>query len=408
MVPSAPPAFNRARSSHWRRYATRLECAATMIALFGLLGPGLHAQGVSTNAAVPVNTISVTFVPASPLWFPNPTDSNSPAVWDGQDFYVFNSSGAPRRARGTWIGDAVETTPAGASASYTNDVGAGRWLEAVIRDDGTGELYGWYHEEVATSCPQGWRYWPQIGAAVSEDDGATWDDLGIVLSPRDGTITCETEHPVTNGGIGDFSVIADNLSPNDLNHYVYFIFSSYGGDLMEQGISFARMRWADRDQPLDRYSGESRALKWDGQGWQASGIGGRSIAVFHDAQQVSWTSRNNNGYWGPSVHWNVDLQKYIVLMNRSKGGNYDPDGIYLTNVDTLENPRLWALPKLIVDQNENRGWYPQVIGNAAIQGTDKRAGFQARYFDFGQSDSFIVFADSNPTPGPKLGGRESR
>jgi len=388
-----------------RRRSPCIAYAFTLVALLGMLGEGLQAQGVNINVALPVNTISATFVPASPLAFPSSTDSNSPAIWDGQDFYLFTSSGGPRRAHGTWIGDVGDTNPGGPSASYTNDVGFGRWLEAVIRDDDTGELYGWYHEEIATFCPQGWRYWPQIGAAVSEDDGATWDDLGIVLSPRDGTITCDTEHPVTMGGIGDFSVIADNLTFNDPNHAVYFVFSSYGGDLIEQGISFARMRWADRDRPLDQFSGESRVLKWDGQAWEAPGIGGRSIAVLHDAEQVTWTSRHNNGYWGPSVHWNIDLQKYIVLMNRSKGGNYDPDGIYMTSTDTLENPRLWALPKLIVDPSENQGWYPQVIGDAAIAGTDKRAGLQARYFNHGQSDSFIVFADANPKRQPNVGTR---
>jgi hypothetical protein len=367
-------------------------------------GPA-HAQDPLLDVALPRNSVSATFVPAPALPFPNPTDSNSPAVWDGQSFYLFNSvAGAPRRARGTRLDNVVDTNPAGASVSYTDDVGAGRWLEAVLRDDDSGDLYGWYHEEIPTDCPQGWRLWPQIGAAVSEDGGETWDDLGIVLTARDGTITCDTEHPVTNGGIGDFSVIGDNLSPLDPNHQVYFIFSSYGGDLIEQGISFARIAWADRDQPLDPFSGESRVVKWDGADWAAAGIGGRSVAVFHDAAQVSWTSSNNNGYWGPSVHWNVDLHKYIVLMSRSKGGNYEPDGIYMTNTQTLENPRSWALPVQIIAPDETHGWYPQVVGNAAIQGTDKRAGARARYFDQGRSDSFIVFEDHDAgqtlTPGP--------
>jgi hypothetical protein len=111
--------------------------------------------------------------------------------------------------------------------------------------------------------------------------GVTWQDLGLILTPRDGTVTCDTEHPVTNGGIGDFSVILDNsAAPED--HYVYFLFSSYGGDLDEQGISFARMRWIDRDEPLDRLTGESKAIKWDGAEWNAPGIGGRSEAIFHD------------------------------------------------------------------------------------------------------------------------------
>jgi hypothetical protein len=360
---------------------------------------------------LPRNTVSATFVPAPVLPFPNPTDSNSPAIWDGGAFYLFNSSsGAPRRSRGTRIDDVADTNPGGESASYTDADGSGRWLEAVIRDDDSGALYGWYHEEIATPCPQGLRLWPRIGAVVSDDDGETWDDLGTVLSPRDGTITCDTDHPITNGGIGDFSVIADNLNPDDPGHYVYFIFSSYGGDLIEQGISFARMMWADRDQPLDPFSGESRVLKWDGNDWAASGIGGRSVAAFHDAQQVSWTSSRNNGYWGPSVHWNVDLHKYIVLMSRSKGGNYEPDGIYMTHTETLDDPRAWALPKLIVSPSENQGWYPQVIGDAAIQGTDKRAGAQARYFDAGRSSSFVVFADHGTAPAPDrvLGPRRTR
>jgi hypothetical protein len=46
-----------------------------------------------------------------------------------------------------------------------------------------------------------------------------------------------------------------------------------------------------------------------------------------------------------------------------------------------------------------------VIGDAGIAGTDKRAGLQARYFDHGQSDSFIVFADANPTRQPTFGPR---
>jgi len=278
-----------------------------------------------------------------------------------------------------------------AGSVYDDDVGSGRWLEAVIRDDDSGRLYGWYHEEVVSDCPQGERLWPQIGATLSDDDGVTWQDLGLILTPRDGTVTCDTEHPVTNGGIGDFSVILDNsVAPED--HYVHFLFSSYGGDLDEQGISFARMRWIDRDEPLDRLTGESKAIKWDGAEWNAPGIGGRSEAIFHDASQVSWTSDRNNGYWGPSVHWNADLRAFIVLMSRSGGGNYDPDGIYMTYTDSLDSPQAWAQPKLVIEKDQ--GWYPQVVGDQSIQGTDKLAGSVARYFNMGRSTFLISFRRS--------------
>jgi len=357
-----------------------------------------HAQEAST--AVPKNFINVTFEPAPPLAFPNQTDSNSPAVWDGDDFYLFNSwGGQPRRAEGTNLQNAADTNPGGSSSSYTDDVGAGRWLEAVVRDDDSGNLYGWYHEEVRTDCPQGPRYWPQIGAVVSDDDGASWDDLGLILTPRDGTITCDTQHPVTDGGIGDFSVALDHNS-DPASHYVYFIFSSYGGDLEEQGISFARMLWIDRDQPLQRFSGQSQALKWDGASWGAPGIGGRSVAIFHDSQQVSFTSLGNSGYWGPSVHWNSDLQKFIVLMDRTNGGNYVTEGVYMTYTTALDDPLSWAMPKLVISANQ--GWYPQVIGDASIQGTDKLSGARARYFNQGQSTSTIVFTDLSPISPTRL------
>jgi hypothetical protein len=238
------------------------------------------------------------------------------------------------------------------------------------------------------TCPQGVLAWPRIGAVVSATDGATWDDLGVILSPRENTVTCDTKHPVTSGGIGDFSVVLDH-GTDDSGRYLYFIFSSYGGSLAEQGISFARMPWIDRDQPLDRFSGESKASKWNGEDWSSPGIGGYSEAIFHDRRQVSWTSARNNGFWGPSVHWNWELQKYIVLMNRSLGGNYRSGGIYMTYTTSLDQPASWAQPKQIVEGNH--GWYPQIIGNA--KGTDPVGGAISRYFIEGRSTSLILFLE---------------
>ncbi len=343
----------------------------------------------------PANNLNVSFVPARPLGFPNPTDSNSPVVWVGQELLVFNSvDGQTSRAAGSRLEDATSSNGDDTlGMQYTDDIGSGRWLESVVRDDDSGRLYGYYHNEIPTDCPQGVRLWPQIGEAISDDNGDTWTDLGIVITPRDGTVSCETDHPVTNGGVGDFSVMLDRHQDPD-EQYLYFLFSSYGGDLEEQGISLGRMLWIDRDRPLDRFSGESAVMKWDGEAWAASGIGGRSVAIFHDSRQVSWTSDANNGFWGPSVHWNVDLQKYIVLMSRSRGGNYDPGGIYMTYTTALERPQSWVMPKLIIANDQ--GWYPQVVGGPEIQGSDKLAGSSARYFNHGQSSSFILFSEAPP------------
>ena len=170
------------------------------------------------------------------------------------------------------------------------------------------------------------------------------------------------------------------------------------------------MPWLNRDDPLDVISGQSAARKWDGEDWVEPGIGGRSIAIFHDDQQVSWTSPDNNGYWGPSVHWNRDLQEFVVLMSRSVGGNYKSGGIYMTHTARLDRPSSWTFPQLII--KDNQGWYPQVIGERRIEGTDKVSGARARYFNQGRSDSFIVFTkQSEPGLGrvtsPRRVGRDS-
>lgn len=353
-----------------------------------------YAQDQRIRVGTPRNFVEVKFIPATDISFPNDTDSNSPAIWDGDDFYIFNSSGGPRRAKGTRLEDAQDTNPGGLSSRYTNNVGRGRWLEAAIKDDSTGRTYGWYHEEIGTRCPQGWRFWPVIGAAASEDDGENWDDLGIIITPRRGSVTCDTEHPVTNGGVGDFSVILDNnLDAGD--HYLYFLFSSYGGELKEQGVSFARMLWIDRDRPLDRYSGESQAFKWYRDLWTEPGIGGYSTAIFDDSEKVSWTSLENNGFWGPSVHWNTSLKRFVMLMSRSKGGNYESGGIFMSYTQNLHDPPSWAEPKKIVEGGGYM-WYPQVIGEPEVHGTDKLSGKKARYFDSGHSNSLIEFIDKTP------------
>lgn len=362
-----------------------------------MMGTLLLASAATSQAqddapvAPPPNLIDATFVPAPLLTFPNPTDSNTPVVWIGDQLSVFSSiAGQTARATGPSLEEATNPEGDQPGMVYSDDIGSGRWLESVIRDEVSGRLYGWYHNEIPTECEQGIRLWPQIGATVSDDDGVTWQDLGLILTPREGTISCDTEHPMTNGGIGDFSVILDrNENPDE--RYLYFLFSSYGGELEEQGISFARMRWIDRDHPLDRFTGESAAVKWDGQDWLAPGIGGRSVAIFHDAAQVAWSSAQNSGYWGPSVHWNTDLQKFIVLMSRARGGNYESGGIYMTYTSTLDSPASWAEPKVIIVAGQS--WYPQVVGDPSIQGTDTLAGQRARYFNQGKSHYFIEFAE---------------
>ena len=116
---------------------------------------------------------------------PATADSNSPAHWSGDTLYVFNSWNHPSRSAGR------DQFSLGAPLSIRfepPDPAIGnRWIEATWPDD-DGTLYGWYHNEPKGLCPGSetrTKYGltaPRIGAVRSRDNGATWEDLGLVLT----------------------------------------------------------------------------------------------------------------------------------------------------------------------------------------------------------------------------------
>ena len=148
---------------------------------------GAPAQG----HASPKNYIQVQFTSAPEISMPNPTDSNSPSIWIGDVFCVFNSSaGSPRRACGASIADAKDLPDSdGRSFRYVDDkTQHGRWLESIVREDESGWLFGFYHNEIPINCngapdfrpspvngekENGIRLYPQIGEAISTDNGFT-------------------------------------------------------------------------------------------------------------------------------------------------------------------------------------------------------------------------------------------
>ena len=79
----------------------------------------------------------------------------------------------------------------------------------------------------------------------------------------------------------------------------------------------ARMLWIDQDAPLDHFSGQSAAAKWEQPGldrprdWWT-----KRRCLFHDAAQVTWNSIKEQRLSGPSVHWNTAFHKLIVIIRR--------------------------------------------------------------------------------------------
>jgi len=306
---------------------------------------------------------------------PGDCDCNSPAHWDGDTLYLFNSAGHPWRSAGP---DLEHLDRDYRQCTYDNRVHGGRWIECTWKaDDGT--LYGWYHFEPGGLCPGTTLTAPRIGAVRSTDNGAHWKDLGVILEARAGTLRCDTTNYFFAGGNGDFSAMLDPAQ-----EYFYFFISVYAGAPAEQGVGVARMRWADRDAPV------GKVFKWHQGRWDEPGLGGR-ITPFLAARQ-DWHRADVDAFWGPSIHWNSHLGQYVLLLNRAVNRHWKQEGIYVSFNQQLENPAGWCTPMKILDATGDDRWYPQVLGtDKSKRETDKLAGRAARLFVRGQSRWEILF-----------------
>jgi hypothetical protein len=313
---------------------------------------------------------------------PGETDCNSPAHWDGGTLYVFNSAGQPWRSSGP---DLLQLDQGYVPCRFNNKVSGGRWIECTWKAE-DGVLYGWYHNEPGGLCPGTTLTAPKIGAARSTDNGATWEDLGIILEAPPQTLRCDTKNYYFAGGNGDFSAMVDAS-----RNFVYFFISTYTGPVSEQGVAVARMRYADREKPV------GKLFKWHEGNWTEPGLGGRVTAIF--PATVDWHRADADAFWGPSIHWNSHLRQYVLLLNRAKDGNWTQEGVYVSFNPDLAQPGRWSSPVKILESQGKDRWYPQVFGtNTARQETDKLAGQTARLFIRGRSDWEVQFLKPGERP----------
>ena len=357
-----------------------------------LTGAVLCCALATSAAAQDLVPPAVTLVPAPALSLTGNVDSNSPAVWglvDGVETLqvVTSIDGRPSLATGRRL---TRMGPA-APVAFITHPGDGVWIESVIVDEG-GTWYGYYHNEVpAALCGRLDRVMPRIGAARSRDNGATWEDLGIILEAPPGWHDCATTNQYFVGGVGDVSVLLDRESKD-----LYLYFGQYSKVPAAQGVALARLAWADRDAPAGRVS------VFNGGAWlPASAV----VSEDGDHTRVDWhypfgtalqpTARpwhdddpGTDAFWGASVHWNVALQLYVMLLNRTRDEQFTQEGVYVSFARRLDDPAAWTLPIKIIDGG---AWYPQVIGLEIAAGSDKQASGRARFFMGGQSSSFIEF-----------------
>ena len=364
-----------------RSQSVRLVYVAVAIAVLVQFPSQLAAQNGSS-------TVRVELQSAPLLELPGEVDSNSPAVWQrvgGRNllFIMTSMAGQPWRSWGAGL-TGLGTPRQVALGDWPE---GGIWMEAVVRDD-SGAWYGYYHNEVpAAMCrAPGEKVVPRIGSARSVDQGATWQPLGLILEAPPRTYNCATDNKYFVGGVGDFSVQLDPQSRD-----LYFFYSLYMRSLGQQGVGVARLAWADRDDP------GGKITIWRNGVWlPATGAGSitnprwiypAGSPIFPAAK--SWHDDNEvDAFWGPSVHWNSYLSKYVMLLNRAKDVDFNQEGIYVSFASGIENPAEWSAPAKILNGGR---WYPQVMGIETGTGTDKTAGQVARFYMAGKSQHVIRF-----------------
>lgn len=363
------------------------------------LGVALFPHSVETQALTTATVASprVSITSAATLVLPGGVDSNSPAIWNTTDgvpelAVMTSTNGAPRLA----VGATLNRLGPAQDVVFSSHPGHGLWMEAIVVDD-AGTWYGYYHNEnPAVVCGRPERAVARIGSARSIDQGRTWEDLGILLEAATDSIACDSPNRYVIGGVGDLSVML-NASKTDL----YIFFSQYQRQVTAQGVAVARLVWANRDRPT------GRVTVWANDAWVPSRINRipaadvfgvtrriwREYPVGTPLQATKFAWHDGDGkvdaFWGPSVHWNESIERYVMLLNRAKDESYGQAGIYISFATSLDDPRLWTAPQQLMTGGL---WYPQVIGLSTGSGTDKSAGASARLFLSGRSDWIINFS----------------
>jgi len=354
----------------------RLIVVVVAAALWLLLP--LHAQSTRTPTA--------RLVSATRFDLPGEVDSSNPMVWslvDGVNrlFVLTSWGGVPVRSSGA----SLETLQYGAPVAFSSHPGDGVWMEAIIPDE-TGTWYGYYHHErPADPCGRPDRQLPRLGAMRSTDQGATWENLGIVLDAPPGSDACDSNNRFVIGGVGDVTAVLD---ANGQDLYLYF--SQYSRDAAGHGVAVARLAWADRDEPV------GKVAVWSDGAWLPASRTDEGAPFAYPAgtplvkasQPFHDRSPASDVFWGASIHWNTHLEQYVMLLNRAKDDAFGQEGIYVSFAPGVADPRAWSAPVKILNGGQ---WYPQAIGLEAGTGTDRVAGRRARFFMTGKSERMIEF-----------------
>src|SRR5512140_1782857 len=99
----------------------------------------------------------------------------------------------------------------------------------------------------------------------------------------------------------------------------------------------ARMAFKDRGNPV------GAVYKYHQGDWSEPGVGGMLTPIL--PATVSWDRADSDSFWGPAVHWNTYLERYVVFLNRACcKPRWPQEGIYVVFASDLSNPSTWTMP----------------------------------------------------------------
>jgi hypothetical protein len=399
--------------------------------------PAADSTALATRATFVAPTVTLVTVDTVRVTSPVGSDCNRPSWWVGDTLFQMVSNQHPWRSKGGT--DAVSAQPfepmrftdddprfrwEPSKKWYVHDINSAdgptptkmRWMESVYRQPRTGTLYGLYHMEEGpyVKCPapneRPYLSVPHIGMSRSNDNGRTWENLGIIISDGSFEISCDSPVRFFAGGVGDPSMA---VGPDSL--YAYIAFTDYtGDDPRTQGIQLARIALADLDTPLSA-DGTSKATRWHNGAWTAPGLQGTPgprvgqawtpVALGQATPLLtparSWLREDGGGYWGPSLSWNTHVGAFMLLLNKVSGAKaFDADGNYLTFVPDTDAPapvpampiRLDALPN-----GPKSAWYVQALGDPSMRGTSNWTGQDSRLF-LGEHSHVLMRFSAAPAP----------
>ena len=318
-------------------------------------------------------------------------DSNSPAIWDrvfGRNtlFVMTSFDGRPSTASGRNF--AQLSRPA--EAVVDPWPGGGVWMEAVLKDD-DGDLVRLLPQRERRHDVPGHRQ----GDAADRRGALARSrrHLGAARRrPRGAAplVRLHDQQPLLRGRRRRLQ----RPARGDVLRTSISFTRCTCAKTASQGVGVARLAWADRDDP------RGKIMIWrSGAGCRPprfatppANAGPTLPRRRSSPPSESWhdDDPDADAFWGPSVHWNTYLGRFVMLLNRAKNAE-----LRSGRASTFPTRRSWRIrgsgrrPVKILNGGR---WYPQVLGLEDGSGTDKTAGEWARFFMQGSSRHFIRFS----------------